>query len=114
MSDVNLRLSGPVNQTINPWTAYFSAMGSQIGLINVNVGTSSDPNTERDVLSSVASYGKQLGRIGDALIVLLKHIEPMHLSEHERSAMRDLRSMLDEIANVKEKHGAKLVLRPPG
>lgn len=112
MSDVNLPLSGPVTQTINPWTAYLTAMGSQIGLINVNVGNSSDPNIEKDALSSVASYGKQLGRIGDALIVLLNHLHLKDLSEGEASAIRDLTCMLDEIANVKVKHGAKLILRP--
>jgi hypothetical protein len=62
---------------------------------------------------SVASYGKQLGRIGDALIVLLKHVELVGtLSPHEEDAIRDLKSMLNEIANKKVAHGAKLVLRP--
>ena len=32
---------------------------------------SSEPKVEEEVLSDVATYGKQLGRIGDALIVLL-------------------------------------------
>jgi hypothetical protein len=58
MPDVNLPLSGPVTQTF-PWTNY----------ITINVGTSSNPAIEKDALSDVASYGKQLGRIGDALIV---------------------------------------------
>lgn len=113
MPDVNLPLSGAVNQTINPWTAYLTAMGSQIGLINVNVGTSSNPNVERDILSDVASYGKQLGRIEDVLIVLLRRLPPDdELADDERNAIRDLKSMLHEIANVKERDGAKTALRP--
>jgi hypothetical protein len=101
MTDFNLPLSGAVTQTF-PWTNYFT----------INVGQSSDPAIEKDALS-VASYGKQLGRIGDALIVLLKHVELAgKLSPDEEAAIRDLKSMLNEIANEKAKHGAKLVLRP--
>ena len=102
MPDVNLPLSGPVTQTF-PWTNYFT----------INVGTSSNPAIETDALSDVASYGKQLGRIGDALIVLLRHL--LHedkLPDDEKKAIGDLKSMLHEIANVKERHGAKSVLRP--
>ena len=102
MPDVNLPLSGSVTQTF-PWTNY----------ITMNVGTSSNPAIEKDALCDVASYGKQLGRIGDVLIVLLRHLpDEDKLSEHEKKAIADLKSMLHEIANVKERHGAKSVLRP--
>ena len=100
MTDFNLPLSGAVTQTF-PWTNYFT----------INLGQSSDPDIEKDALS-VASYGKQLGRIGDALIVLLKHVDLGKLSPDGEAAIRDLKAMLNEIANKKEKHGAKLVLRP--
>ena len=68
-----LPLSGNVVQSINPFTAFLSPIGSQFGLVNIDLGQSSEPDVESEVLSDVASYGKQLGRIGDALIVLLKH-----------------------------------------
>ena len=71
MPDFKLPLSGDVTQTINPVSMFFNPVGSQIGLININLGTSSEPKIENQVLSDVASYGKQLGRIGDALVVLL-------------------------------------------
>ncbi|MGO9235275.1 MAG: hypothetical protein ACLP4V_14815 [Methylocella sp.] len=100
-----LPLSGDVIQSINPWTAFLSPIGSQFGLININLGQSSEPNVEADVLSDVASYGKQLGQISDALIVLLKHFKPeTPLSEKEHEAIKTLKKMLDEIAEVKEKH----------
>ena len=70
-----------------------------------------NPAIEADALS-VASYGKQLGRIGEALIVLLKHLDLGKLSHDETRAIGDLKSMLNEIANKKVNHGAKLVLRP--
>ena len=65
-----LPLSGNVVQSINPFTAFLSPIGSQFGLVNIDLGQSSEPDVESEVLSDVASYGKQLGRIGDALIVL--------------------------------------------
>jgi len=97
---LNLPLSGPVTRTF-PWTNYFT----------VNVGQSSDPEIEKAALS-VASYGKQLGHIGDALIVLLRHVKLHDLSEEEVCAIHDLKSMLHEIASKKRSHGARLVLRP--
>jgi len=104
MADVNLPLSGPVTQSFAfaPWLANY---------VTVNVGDSTDPDTERAMLG-VASYGKQLGRIGDALIVLLKHLPAAHLSPDEAAAINDLKTMLRELAHTKEKHGAKHVLRP--
>ncbi len=57
-------------QSINPWTAVFSPIGSQLGVININRGRSSDPDVEQEVLSDVGTYGKQIGRISDAVIVL--------------------------------------------
>jgi hypothetical protein len=114
MPDVNLPLSGPVAQAFRLWTSFFSTIGGQIGLINVNVGKSSAPDVEEEILSDVGSYGRQLGRIGDALAVLLKNFPPAGrtLSPEEDKAIRDLKRMLDDIADVKERHGAKHVCRP--
>ncbi len=98
-----LPLSGDVVQSINPFTAFMT--GGQFGLVNINLGQSSEPDVEQDVLSDVASYGKQLGRIGDALIVLLHHFHPREaLSEKEEAAIKALKEMLEDIAKVKEGH----------
>jgi hypothetical protein len=97
---VNLPLSGAVTQTFAPWIE-----------LTVNVGQSSNPAMEKDALS-VASYGKQLGRIGDVLIVLLKHIDLSGLSADEEDAIIDLKCMLHEIAKKKEAQGAKHILWP--
>jgi hypothetical protein len=102
MPDVNLPLSGAVTQSIDPWVSWFSAFGSQIGLINVNLGTSADPEVERNVISKVASYGRQLGRIEEALVVLLKHFHPqVELSAAEERAIRALQRMVEEVEDVK-------------
>jgi hypothetical protein len=63
MTSTARRTSGDVIQTINPFTMFLPPVGSQIGLINVNLGTFSEPAIETEVLSDLASYGKQLGRI---------------------------------------------------
>jgi len=105
MPTFKLPLSGDVVQAISPWTAFMSPIGSQMGLFNVRIGESSEPAVEGDVLSDVASYGKQLGRIGDALIVLLAHFHPMTpLTKEETAAIDDLKQMLRQIADVKDKH----------
>ena len=110
MPTFKLPLSGDVVQSINPFTAFMT--GRQLGLININLGQSSEPAVEADALSDVASYGKQLGRIGDALIVLLAHFHPRTpLSEHETKAIDALKEMLAKIADVKEKH-SRPALRP--
>jgi hypothetical protein len=105
MPDFKLPLSGNVSQTINPWTLFFNPVGSQFGFFNINLGTSSNPDVEEQVLSDVASYGKQLGRIEDALCVLLKHFHPQtKLTEDEDRAIRDLERMVEDIQDIKDRH----------
>jgi hypothetical protein len=112
MPTFKLPLSGDVVQSINPWTAFFNPVGSQFGLININLGQSSAPAVEEEVLSDVGSYGKQLGRIGDALIVLLSHFHPRTpLTADETKAIDELKDMLAKIAEVKERH-ARPAVRP--
>ena len=108
MPDFKLPLSGNVNQTINPWTMFFNPIGSQIGLVNVNLGNSSNPAVEEQVISDVASYGKQLGRIEDVLVVLLTHFRPKRaLTKAENKAILDLKRMIEDIADVKARHSAE-------
>jgi hypothetical protein len=110
MPTFKLPLSGDVVQTINPWTAFLSPIGSQFGLININLGQSSAPDVEQEVLSDVGTYGKQLGRIGDALTVLLAHFHPRKpLTKEETVAIEALKEMLKSIAEVKEKHNRPVV-----
>ena len=91
-----LPLSGDVVQSINPFTAWMSPIGSQFGLININLGQSSEPKIEEEVLSDVGTYGRQLGRIGDALVVLLAHFRPAEpLTTEETEAISELKEMLD-------------------
>ena len=112
MATFKMPLSGDVVQSINPFTAFFSPVGSQFSVVNINLGQSSDPDVEREVLSDVGTYGRQIGRIGDALIVLLAHFHPQTpLTSDETAALDALKDMLDKVADVKQKH-ARQALRP--
>jgi hypothetical protein len=101
MPDVRLPLSGNVTQTINPWTWMFAPVGSQVGLINVDVGSSADPEMEQAMLKDVGSYGRQLGRIGDVLLVLLKHVRLEDLTPTEHAAISALRDQLKSVDDTK-------------
>jgi len=112
MATFKMPLSGDVVQSINPWTAFFSPIGSQLGVININLGQSSAPDVEQEMLSDVGSYGRQIGRIGDALVVLLAHFHPQSpLTPEETAAIAALKKMLNDVADVKQKHG-RPALRP--
>src|SRR6266481_2389291 len=111
MPAFRLSLSGNLTQSINPWTWFFNPVGSQVGLVNIELGQSSNPAIEEEVLSDVASYGKQLGRIEDALIVLLAHFRPDRpLTADEEAAIAALKAMVEEIAAVKAKHRPRTAL----
>lgn len=91
-------------QAINPWT--FMNQGAQFGLINVNLGQTPRPDIEQKVLDEVGSYGRQLGRIGDALEVLLDHVKLEGLDKNEADALKILRGQLAEIRKIKRRERA--------
>ncbi len=95
MPQFRLPLSGNVTQTINPWSWAFNPT------VNVNMGMSSDPDAEQRILDDVGSYGKQLGRIGDALRVLLTHVKLQGLSQHEQDTVDQLIDQLNQVDRAK-------------
>jgi len=108
MPNVRLPLSGDVTQAINPWNWMLNSVGSQFGLINVNLGKSSDPQLEEQILEEVGSYGRQLGRIGDVLSVLLKHVKVSDLSDDDKKKIWAFESQLTEIERLKAQRPAPL------
>ncbi len=104
MPNVRLPLSGDVLQNINPWNWFLKA--GQVGLVNINLGRSADPDLEEEILNEVGSYGRQLGRIGDVLGVLLKHVQPEKLSEDDRMKIYAFKAQLAEIERLKEQRKA--------
>ncbi|PZA12891.1 hypothetical protein DNX69_06250 [Rhodopseudomonas palustris] len=100
-------LSGGVAQVINPWRWFTTIMGNQFSLFSINLGRSSAPQVEAQILDEVGSYGRQLGRIGEALEVLVKEFPREGLSEAAVAALEDFSAQMREIKRIKEKpHGA--------
>ncbi|HEY0105892.1 MAG TPA: hypothetical protein VGB91_07390 [Rhizomicrobium sp.] len=107
MSDFTMPLGGAVTQSILPWSWAFGGSNNQYGLFNIYLGQSSNPDVEREALD-VASYGKQLGRIEEALLVLIDKAFPDPLpAGAQKDAIDDLKSMIHEINLVKKRHAAK-------
>jgi hypothetical protein len=71
-------------QAINPMT--FNQQGAQFGFINIDLGNTAESDLERRILDKVGSYGRQLGRLGDALEVILKHVKLGDLKPDEQDA----------------------------
>jgi hypothetical protein len=88
-------------QAINPWTFY--QQGGQFGLINVDLGQTPRPDIEQTILDEVGSYGRQLGRIGDALEVLIRHLKPDELTAEEADTLAILEGQLAQIRRVKKR-----------
>ena len=96
-------LSGNVDQVIDPWTLVLRMVGSQFGLININLGKSSDPDLEKEILQDVGTYGKQLGQLGDALRALIDHAKLDEFTPAEKRAINAALYQLDEIDRLKAK-----------
>lgn len=108
MPDVRFPLSGDVWQAINPWTWLLNAAGNQVGFVNINLGKSADPELEARILDEVGSYGRQIGRLGEALGVLLKHVRPDDLSDDEKKTIWAFESQLTEIERLKSMRSRQL------
>src|SRR4051812_4413918 len=87
-------------QAINPWSFY--QQGAQLGFVNINLGQTPHPEIEQKVLDEVGSYGRQLGRIGDALEVLIDHVQLSGVEAADKDALTILKGQLAAIRKVKE------------
>lgn len=88
-------------QAINPWT--FNQQGANFGVFNINIGLTPEPELEQEILNDAGSYGRQIGRIGDALEVLLKRIDRQTLSEEDRDAIDALQGQLAAVRQIKRR-----------
>lgn len=85
-----------LSQPINPgWT-----FGNVISVTEQN---SSSPDTERDVVAA-ESYGRQLGRVMDALAELVSELPQ---STQQKPAIKDLIALRDKIEKIKSKSAAR-------
>lgn len=99
---VEFPLSGDVTQAINPFTWWING-GQQAGFININASRTDDPALERRIVRDVASYGRQLGRIIEALDVLVARQPTEALTAAEQDALRAFTRLAGEIAAIKDR-----------
>jgi hypothetical protein len=95
--------SGGVAQNILPWNWFASVTGNRFSWFTVNLGRSSAPEVEAEILENVGSYGRQLGRISDVLEVLVARLPRESLTENERAAVEDFSSQMREIKRIKDR-----------
>ena len=86
-------------QAINPMT--FNQQGAQFGFINIDLGNTAESDLERKILDKVGSYGRQIGRIGDALEVILKHVNLANLNPDEQDALDILKGQIAAVRQAK-------------
>ncbi len=110
--EIRMPLSGDVTQAINPWTWTLRMIGGQFGLININLGDSGNPALEQEILEQVGSYGRQLGRIGDAMAVLLRHLDRSRLNDDERETIKALEDQLAQVQRIKQGQAGSTPSRP--
>lgn len=97
--------SGGVAQTINPWSWMARVVGNQFSFFTVNLGRSSAPEVEADILQNVGSYGRQLGRLSDVVELLANRLPRDELTEDERIALDDFAAQMREIRRIKARRG---------
>jgi hypothetical protein len=79
-------------------------------IYNVSEANSSAPHTEQEVVRR-HSYGRQLGRVIDALTVLAQDVDEARLSPAERKRLSDFQELAHEIEDIKEEEAARRIHR---
>src|SRR3954453_13447853 len=95
--------SGGVAQNILPWNWFNNFVGNKFSWFTVNLGRSSAPDVEAEILDEVGSYARQLGAVGGVLDVLVNKLPRDPLTDDERPAVEDFSVQMREIKRLKEK-----------
>jgi hypothetical protein len=100
MPDFKLALAPQqLTQTINPWSWTFG----NVSLFSINLGKSAAPDVEARILDEVGSYGRQLGRIGEALAVVIAWAEQQGMPEDPAIAALKLQLQHVDVIRREEK-----------
>jgi hypothetical protein len=77
--------------------------GGQFSLLSttVNQQKTNAPELEEQIVTKVASYGKQLGRLMEAVDVLAKHLRPQ-VADENRKALDALTELAAEISDERK------------
>jgi hypothetical protein len=96
--------SGNVLQDYHPWTSWFRTTLGQFGFININEMQSDDPDLEQRIVTGVGSYGKQLGRVIEALQAVCEYLEAGGWTPDGRESVKSFLRLADEIDAFKSAH----------
>ncbi len=107
--DAFFPLSGDVSQTINPWAIWLRSANQQLGFITINAQNSGDPEMERRIIEEVASYGRQLGWIIEALEVVTSRLDRDGLTRAEQAALDQLSDLVGRVERVTGKEDTTAV-----
>lgn len=79
--------------------------GGQFSLLSttVNQQATSEPDLEERIVGNVASYGKQLGRLVEAVQVLVKQAKNEEITEDDRLAIQEFTVLAEEISEVRDR-----------
>lgn len=104
-SNVYFPWSGAVDQAFDLMQSWFRNIGGQVGLVNITVGSTADPEMEKRIVGGVGSYGRQLGRISDALRVLVEEAEKSgSLKVPQKKALNDFLTQVEQVDAIKAKY----------
>jgi hypothetical protein len=92
-------------QPINPVS--FFQPDKALGAIDLNVGYTPRRDVELEILEKVGSYGRQIGRIAEAVEVLTRYLPREILDEASRDAIDALRQQVADVRAIKERVGAR-------
>jgi len=83
--------------------------GGQLGFLNINTTRAGDPDLERQIITEVASYGRQLGRLVNAVGVLSRHQDRDDLTADDQHALDQLQELADQIDATKTRAAAERI-----
>lgn len=83
--------------------------GGQLGFLNINTTRAGDPSLERQIITEVASYGRQLGRLVDAVGVLSRHQDRDGMTADDLHALDQLQELADRIDATKARAAAERI-----
>jgi hypothetical protein len=104
--DVSWPWTWPLGGDVTQWirTSWIKSLSDQTGFININNVRAGDPELERRIIEDVASYGRQLGRMMEALDVVIGHLrlgERTDLTADERHALQDFSDLVRQVQALK-------------
>jgi hypothetical protein len=93
-----------------PWSGPVEESAGQIGFVNIATG-SGDPALERRIVEQVASYGRQLGWVVDALDALVRTAREESARDGDAAALEKIVALRAGVERVKRDTAAERVDR---